>query len=75
MAKLIQYAVITATEEQLQESGLRTLHSKQKVVVEQVLFNIKLCIVRTHEYAKSFHVMKKSQLELIENQQLTLQFE
>jgi len=74
MSKLIQYAVITATEEQLQEQGLRTLHSKQKVVVEDFLLNIKLCIVRTNESTKSFHIMNRSQLRIIENQQLTLQF-
>lgn len=75
MAKLIQYAVITATEEQLREQGLRTLHPKQRVVVENVLFNLKLCIVKVNQFTNSFHVMKRSDLNLIENQQLALEFE
>ncbi len=75
MAKIIQYAVITATEEELQNDGLRTLHPKQRVIVETLLLNAKICIVRTSEFTKSFYVMSKSQLSLIENQQLTIQFE
>lgn len=73
--KLIQYAVITATEEQLQEQGLKTLRPKQKVVIESILFNFKLCLVKVNEHTKSFYVMKRSNLKFIENQQLTLQFD
>lgn len=74
MSKIIQYAVITATEDELRRDGIKTLHTKQKVVVESMLFNLKLSIVRSHEGAKSFYIMKGSQLQLIENQQLTIQF-
>lgn len=74
MSKHIQYGTITATSEQLQDGGYKTLRNKQRVVVESVLFNLKLVLVKADQYTNSFFVITREFVEL-ESEQLTLQFD
>ena len=73
MANHTQFAVITATDQELQEMGCKTLKYNQEVVVEKVLFNVKLTLVKINPYTNSFHIMKTNQLNF-KNEQLKIQF-